>query len=74
LHEEAPTSGSFSPRKYDATTTTIGLFVSDVNAFMKQAIAAGAEEISAVQDYDYGYRLGKLKDPFGHELLIEMKI
>jgi uncharacterized glyoxalase superfamily protein PhnB len=36
-----------------------------VDAFMKLAIAAGAEEISPNQDYDYGIP-GLIKDPFGH--------
>jgi PhnB protein len=74
LHEEVLKSGSFSPEKYNGTTTLIGLFVSDVDAFMKSAIAAGATEISPAQDYDYGYRQGEIKDPFGHTWLIEMKI
>ena len=74
LHEEVLKSGSFSPEKYNGTTTTIGLFVSDVDAFMKRALAAGAQEISPAQDYDYGYRQGEIKDPFGHIWLIEMKI
>ncbi|MEP7141394.1 MAG: hypothetical protein ABI707_00930 [Ferruginibacter sp.] len=46
----------------------------DVDAVMDQAIAAGAIETSPAQDYDYGYRQGKIKDPFGHYWLIEMKI
>ena len=74
LHEEAPASGSFSPEKYNGTTVTIGLFVSDVDAFMNKAIEAGAKLISPAQDYDYGYRQGKIKDPFGHIWLIEMKL
>ncbi|MEO5682669.1 MAG: hypothetical protein ABIQ88_08505 [Chitinophagaceae bacterium] len=41
---------------------------------MKNAVAAGATEISPVRDYDYGYRQGEIKDPFGHTWLIEMNI
>jgi len=74
LHEEVLRKGSFSPDKYNGTTTTIGLFVSDVDAFMNRAIAAGATEISPAQDYDYGYRQGEIKDPFGHVWMFEMKI
>jgi len=74
LHEEVSASGSFSPEKYNGTTVTIGLFVSDVDAFMNKAIEAGAKLISPAQDYDYGYRQGKIKDPFGHIWLIEMKL
>ena len=74
LHEDTHKSGLFDPGKHDGTTVIIGLFVSDVDAFMKRAKDAGALEISPAQDYDYGYRQGMIKDPFGHHWLIEMKI
>ncbi|HMK24818.1 MAG TPA: VOC family protein [Chitinophagaceae bacterium] len=74
LHEETLASASFSPEKYNGTTVTIGLFVPDVDAFMSRAIDAGAKEISPAKDYEYGYRQGKIKDPFGHHWMIEMKI
>jgi PhnB protein len=74
LHEESLRTASFSPEKYNSTTVTIGLFVSDVDVFMNRAIEAGAEIISPAQDYDYGYRQGEIKDPFGHIWMIEMKI
>jgi len=64
----------FSPKKHNGTTTIIGLFVPDVSAVMNQAISAGAIEISPVTDYEYGYRQGQIKDPFGHYWLIEKKI
>ena len=66
--------GSFNPEKYNGVTATIGLFVPDVDAIMKSAIAAGAIVTSPVADYEYGYRQGEIKDPFGHHWLIEMKI
>ena len=74
LHEETSRLGCFSPSKYNSTTATIGLFVPDVDAVMEKAIAAGAIEISPAQDYDYGYRQGEIKDPFGHYWLIEKEI
>jgi PhnB protein len=64
----------FSPDKHHGTTAIIGLFVSDVSAVMNKAIQAGAVEISAVKDYEYGYRQGEIKDIFGHHWLIEKKI
>ena len=64
----------FSPDKHHGTTAIIGLFVSDVSAVMNKAIQAGAVEISAVKDYEYGYRQGEIKDTFGHHWLIEQKI
>jgi PhnB protein len=45
-----------------------------VDAVMAIALAAGAMLVSPAQDYDYGYRQGEIKDPFGHVWMIEMKI
>lgn len=73
LHEVTK-SYFFSPGKYKGTTTIIGLFVPDVQVVMTKAIEAGATEISATKDYEYGYWQGEIKDPFGHHWLIEKKI
>lgn len=67
-------SGIFDPGKHNGTTVIIGLFVPDADAVMNRAKDAGAIEISPAQDYDYGYRQRKIKDPFGHHWMIEMKI
>lgn len=48
------------------TSVGIHLYVNDVDAQYKQAIAAGAIAISAPKDQFYGDRSGTLKDPFGH--------
>lgn len=74
LHEEMPGSNSFSAQKYNGSTVTIGLFVEDVDAVMHSAAAAGAQVLSPAQDYEYGYRQGELKDPFGHIWVIQKKI
>jgi PhnB protein len=71
LHEEVAGKGSFCPGKYNGSTVTIGLFVPDVDSFMNRAIAAGATVVSPAQDYDYGYRQGEIKDPFGHIWMFE---
>jgi PhnB protein len=74
LHEDSDRLSAFNPARNNATTAIIGLFVADVDAVMDKALAAGATEISPAQDYDYGYRQGQLKDPFGHIWMIEKKI
>lgn len=73
LHEVTK-SHFFAPGKYNGTTAIIGLFVDDVPDVMNKAIKAGATEISSTKDYEYGYRQGEIKDPFGHHWLIEKKI
>lgn len=74
VHEETVRSGKFSPEKINGTTVLIGLFVTDVDKVMKKAIEAGAKEMSPAQDYEYGYRQGQIKDPYGHQWQIQMKI
>ena len=74
IHEEKLSAGQFNPIDIKGITTLIGLFVSDVDKVMAKAIDAGAILVSPAQTYDYGYRQGKIKDPFGHVWLIEMKI
>ena len=74
LHEVTAKPRFFSPDKHNGSTVCIGLFVSDVHKVMKDAINAGATEINPVQDYEYGYRQGTIKDPFGHYWQIQKKI
>ena len=74
IHEITARKQFFSPDKNDGTTVTIGLFTPDVDTLISQAIEAGATLISPAQDYDYGYRQGTIKDPFGHYWQIQKKI
>ena len=74
LHEENVAKAQFDPLQYKGTTVMVGLFVPDVDAVMKKAVEAGATELNPAQDYDYGYRQGVFKDPFGHQWLIQKKI
>ena len=48
--------------------------VTNVDVVIASALAAGAVELSPATDYDYGYRQGEIKDPFGHHWLIEAVI
>jgi PhnB protein len=74
IHEAKLTAGQFNPAHVNGITSLIGLFVPDVDKVMGQAIAAGATLISPAYSYDYGYRQGQIRDPFGQIWLIEMSI
>ena len=65
---------ALEPIRAKGVTTIIGLFVPDVEAVMQKAIRAGATEINPTTDYDYGYRQGMFRDPFGHYWQIQKKI
>lgn len=70
IHEQTSNT-RVSPATHNSTTVSIGLMVDNVHAVMAQAEAAGARVTSPVQDYDYGYRQGRIVDPFGHHWTIE---
>ncbi len=55
-----------SPQSLGGTTSTIHLFVTDVDAVFAQAVAAGAKPIMPLMDAFWGDRYGQLADPFGH--------
>jgi PhnB protein len=64
--DESPEHKNFSPESLGGATTRMVLTVDDPDAVFAQALAAGATEVSPVQDQDYGWRVGRVIDPFGH--------
>ncbi len=74
IHQESIKKSELCPATAGGNTVIIGVFVDDVDSIIDRAVNEGAILLSAPQDYDYGYRQGNLKDPFGHHWLIEKKI
>jgi len=74
LHEESPHLQSWSPQTLKGTPVELGLFVAHPHDVQTKAIAAGATELNAVQDYDYGYQQGTFADPFGHHWTVQKKL
>jgi PhnB protein len=66
LADESPQHENFSPESIGGNSVRMALTVIDPDAVFAEAIFAGAREIYPVTDQDYGYRLGRLADPFGH--------
>ncbi len=60
-----------SPESLGGTTVRILLQVEDVDAVTEQAVAAGATVLFPVADRDYGFRDGRLADPFGHMWIVQ---
>jgi PhnB protein len=56
----------FSPIEIDGATSRTLLLVEHPDAVMRQAVIAGAAELMPVGD-EHGWRLGRIRDPFGHE-------
>ncbi|MGH1361970.1 MAG: VOC family protein [Calditrichia bacterium] len=66
LADEMPEFGNTSPETLGGTPVVLNLNVEDADAVAKTAEEAGAEVLFPVADQFYGYRSGRLKDPFGH--------
>ena len=62
----SPTSKRLSPSTIGGATGRTLLVAEDPDALVRQAVAAGATELSAVGD-EHGWRVGRVADPFGHE-------
>jgi len=65
LADESPERENFSPESLGGGTARMILTVPDPDAMFARAVAAGAREVYAVKE-DYGWRLGRVVDPFGH--------
>jgi PhnB protein len=70
LGGECPVMNARSPQSIGGTPVGLCLYVKDVDASSKQAIAAGAKVVQPVQDQFYGDRSGTFEDPFGHKWTI----
>jgi PhnB protein len=66
LADEFPERGHLGPRSRGGATSSIVLYVEDVDRSFRQAIKAGATEDQPIQDQFWGDRMGTLVDPFGH--------
>jgi PhnB protein len=63
--DESPEHFNFSPQTLGGGSVRIILTVADPDAVFARAVAAGASQIYPVGE-EYGWRLGRVVDPFGH--------
>jgi PhnB protein len=66
LADESPQMGARGPHSVGGSPVMLMLYVDDVDATAKRAIAAGAKLVRPIEDQFYGDRAGGLEDPFGH--------
>lgn len=66
VSDESSEHKNFSPETLGGGTMHIVIVVDDPHAVYDHAIAAGATVVCPVRDEEYGWRIGKLRDPFGH--------
>jgi PhnB protein len=65
LADESPEHQNFSPESIGGSTARLILIVEDPDAAFARAVAAGATIVWPVDDR-YGWRVGRVADPFGH--------
>jgi len=66
LSDEFPEFGGKAPETLGGSPVSVHLYVEDVDAFFKRALAAGARELKPIANQFYGDRSGQLEDPYGH--------
>ena len=65
LGDESPEHLNFSPESLGGGTVRMVMIVDDPDAAFARAVAAGATVVWPVSN-QYGWRLGRIVDPFGH--------
>ena len=62
---ESPEHLNFSPQSLHGSSVRLIFTVADPDAMFARALRAGATQIWPVGD-EYGWRVGRLADPYGH--------
>jgi PhnB protein len=65
LADESPKHSNFSPESLGGSTVRMVLTVEDPDAAFERAVGAGATVVWPVSN-QYGWRVGRIVDPFGH--------
>jgi PhnB protein len=66
IADESPAHQNFSPESLGGGSVRMVMVVPDPDAMFDKAVAAGASPVSPVTDQPYGWRVGRVVDPFGH--------
>jgi len=66
LADESPAHQNFSPDSLGGSTARMIVVADDPDALFARAVAAGSRVVMPVADQRYGWRVGRLVDPFGH--------
>jgi PhnB protein len=66
LADESPKNLNFSPESLGGGSVRMILVVADPDAVFERAVSAGAAVVWPVSDQSYGWRVGRVVDPYGH--------
>ena len=74
LADEFPEMDIRGPKSRGGPTSSLMIYVDDVDAAFQRAIAKGASKDRPVENQFYGDRSGTLVDPFGHKWTISTHV
>ncbi|HEY8931689.1 MAG TPA: VOC family protein [Rariglobus sp.] len=74
LAEENPQWGNQSPSTLGGTAVTFCVMVKNTDAAFDRAVKAGATVLMPVADQFYGFRSCSVRDPFGHQWMLQHQI
>ena len=66
LADESPDHQNPSPDTLQGSTVRLVITIDDPDTLFNRAVAAGAAVVWPIEDQDYGWRIGRVCDPFGH--------
>jgi PhnB protein len=66
LADEVPQMGVRSPLTVGGASSSLHIYVEDVDAIAQKAVDSGGKLVRPVADMFYGDRTGTIIDPFGH--------
>jgi PhnB protein len=64
--DESPEHLNFSPQSLGGGSVRMVMIIKDPDAAFERAVTAGATVVWLVADQPYGWRVGRIVDPFGH--------
>jgi len=64
--DESPEHLNFSPESLGGATTRMVMVAADPDAAFDRAVAAGGKVVRPVENQPYGWRVGRIIEPFGH--------
>ena len=74
LSEHNPAFGTAEPHSLGGTPVRVALDVENADETVEAATRAGARVLIPVGDQFYGYRAGRIEDPFGHVWIVSQVI
>ena len=74
LVDEFSERGLVSPTTMKGSPVTLHLYVEDADAFVAEAVKAGARITQPVAEMFWGDRYGRLIDPYGHQWSVATRV